>query len=37
MCSRDFNYQEFSLEGQELKDYQDKWWERFETYLKITS
>ena len=37
MCSRDFNYQEFSLEGQELKDYQDKWWERFETYLKVTS
>jgi len=34
MCSRDFNYQEFTIEGQELKDYQGKWWERYDKYLE---
>lgn len=33
MCSRNYDYQEFILEGQELKDYQDKWWERYDLYL----
>jgi len=34
MCSRNFDYQEFTIEGQELKDYQEKWWERYNKYLE---
>jgi genome maintenance exonuclease 1 len=33
MCSRNFDYQEFRIEGDELKKYQDMWWERYERYL----
>jgi genome maintenance exonuclease 1 len=36
MCSKDFYYQEFKVEGDELKKYQDKWWERYEKYLSQT-
>lgn len=33
MCSRNYDFQEWKLEGQKLKDYQDKWWERYDMYL----
>jgi ATP-dependent exoDNAse (exonuclease V) beta subunit len=36
MCSKDFYYQEFKVEGDDLKRYQDKWWERYEKYLSQT-
>lgn len=32
MCSKDFEYQEFIIEGQEFKHYSDKWWKRVEQY-----
>jgi hypothetical protein len=35
MCSRNYEFQEFKIEGQELKDYQEKWWERYEKYLAL--
>ena len=37
MCSRNLEFQEFKLEGQELKDYQEKWWERYDKYLSTLS
>ena len=35
MCSRDMQYFQFDIEGQELKDYQAKWWERYDKYLAM--
>lgn len=32
MCSKDFEYQEFIIEGNEFKHYSDKWWKRVEQY-----
>lgn len=32
MCSQDFQYQEFIIEGNEFNFYKDKWWSRVEEY-----
>ena len=37
MCSRDMQYFQFDIEGQELKDYQAKWWERYAKYENVVS
>jgi hypothetical protein len=37
MCSRNYEYQEFTLEGEKLKEYQEKWWERYQKYLSTMS
>jgi hypothetical protein len=33
LCSRNYEYQEFFLDENELKNYQEKWWERYTKYL----
>ena len=32
MCSKDFQYQEFIIEGEEFDKWRDKWWSRVEEY-----
>jgi len=32
MCSKDFQYQEFIIEGEEFDKWRDKWWTRVEEY-----
>lgn len=34
MCSRDCQYQEFVLEGDEFDEYANKWWDRVEMYFR---
>ena len=36
MCSRDMQYFQFDIEGEELKHYQAKWWERYDKYASMT-
>jgi genome maintenance exonuclease 1 len=35
MCSRDLEYQEFVLEGNEFKTFVNRWWERVEQYYLL--
>jgi hypothetical protein len=37
MVDRDFNYQEFVLDGAEFARYQDKWLDRLDQYYEITA
>ena len=32
MCTKDYKFQEFILEGDEFKQQKDLWWKRVETY-----
>ena len=32
MCTKDFQYQEFIIEGEEFDQWRDKWWSRVEEY-----
>jgi len=32
MCTKDFQYQEFIIEGEEFDKWRDKWWSRVEEY-----
>lgn len=34
MCSKDFEYQEFVIEGEEYDAYRRKWWQRVEQYFE---
>lgn len=34
MCSKDFEYQEFIIEGEEYDDYRRQWWKRVEEYFE---
>jgi hypothetical protein len=34
MCTQDFQYQEFVLEGSDLEKYKNMWWDRVAEYYK---
>ena len=35
MCTKDFQYQEFIIEGEEFDHYRKKWWHRVEEYFAM--
>jgi len=35
MCSRNYEFQQWKIEGQELKNYQEQWMERYQMYLDL--
>ena len=35
MCSRNYEFQQWKIEGQELKDYQEQWMQRYQMYLDV--